>query len=67
MDQLKIYAALFCLEYKFSPFAIKIELRLYQSDQVIVHEADADEIVHVMDRIKTYDRRITEMRLEAAS
>lgn len=34
MEQLKIYAALFCLEYKVKPGEIKIELRIYQYDDV---------------------------------
>lgn len=66
MDQMRIYAGLFCLEYKFRPFDIKIELRLYQLDGVKVLEPDPDEIMHVMDRIRTYDKRINDMRMEAA-
>ena len=37
MEQLEIYAALFCLEYKVKPSDIKMELRIYQNDEVIVH------------------------------
>ena len=37
MEQLEIYAALFCLEYNIKPGEIEIELRLYQNDEVIVH------------------------------
>ena len=32
MEQLEIYAALFCLEYRMKPGEIAMELRLYQSD-----------------------------------
>ena len=38
MHQLEVYAALFCLEYGYKPNDIGIELRLYQSDEVIVEE-----------------------------
>ena len=62
--QLEVYAALFCMEYKFSPFHLKTELRIYQSDEVRVYEADPDVIFHIMDRIKTFDKRIEAMRQE---
>ena len=64
--QLEIYAALFCLEYRMKPFEIQTELRIYQNDAVSVFEADPDVIVHIMDKIITFDKRITEMRMEAA-
>lgn len=56
MDQLKIYAAFFCLEYgdeigiKNDPSKIDIELRIYQSDNVVTHLPDPDEIKDIMDR-----------------
>lgn len=59
MDQLKIYAAFFCLEYgdeigiKHDPSQIDIELRIYQSDNVITHLPDPDEIKDIMDRTIT--------------
>lgn len=65
--QLEVYAALFCLEYKFKPHEIEIELRIYQNDEVRIYEADPDVIAHIMDKIVTFDRRITELRLEAMS
>jgi hypothetical protein len=63
--QLEIYAAIFCLEYRMKPFEIEMEFRIYQNDDIKVMEGDPDVIVHIMDRIVTFDRRITEMRLEA--
>jgi hypothetical protein len=51
MEQLEIYAALFCLEYKVKPGEISFELRIYQTDEVIVHNPTADRIAHIMDRI----------------
>lgn len=64
MDQLKIYAALFCLEYNYRPFEITIELRIYQNDDVEILEADPDEIIHTMDRIVYCDKLIREIREE---
>jgi len=51
MEQLEIYAALFCLEYKIKPSEIEIELRIYQNDEVIVHNPTAEDIVPIMDKI----------------
>lgn len=63
--QLEVYAALFCLEYRFSPFDIEIELRIYQNDEVRVYTGDADTIIHIMDRIKVFDKRIEAIKQEA--
>ena len=51
MEQLMIYAALFCLEYKVKPGEIEIELRIYQNDEIFYHNPDATEILPIMDRI----------------
>lgn len=51
MEQLFIYVALFCLEYKIKPGEIEIELRLYQSDEIIVCNPTAEDILPIMDRI----------------
>lgn len=51
MEQLEIYAALFCLEYKIKPSDIDIELRIYQNDEVLVHNPTAEDIVPIMDKI----------------
>jgi hypothetical protein len=65
--QLEVYASLFCLEYKFKPMDIEIELRIYQNNEVRIYEADPDVITHIMDKIVTFDRRINQLRLEAMS
>lgn len=64
MEQLKIYAALFCLEYKFKPGEIEMELRIYQNDEVIIHNPEADEIGPIMDTIIHSDKMIREMNGE---
>ena len=50
MEQLEIYVALFCLEYKIKPSDIDVELRLYQLDEILVHKPMADEIVPIIDK-----------------
>lgn len=64
MEQLEIYAALFCLEYKIKPGDIKVELRLYQSDEILYSEPTADVIAPIMDKIITFDKIITKIKLE---
>lgn len=56
--QLKVYAALFCLEYDVRPGTIQIELRIYQNDEVFTEHPDLDEIVHIMGKIVEFDRLV---------
>ena len=51
MDQLLIYAALFCLEYKIKPGEIEFELRIYQNDEVLIDKPTAEDVLPVMDII----------------
>lgn len=51
IEQLEIYAALFCLEYKIKPSDIEMELRIYQNDEILVHNPTAEDIVPIMDKI----------------
>lgn len=51
IEQLEIYAALFCLEYKVKPHDIEIELRIYQNDEVLVHNPAPEDILEIMDKI----------------
>ena len=62
MEQLEIYAALFCLEYRMKPGEIAMELRLYQSDEVIVHEPTAEDIAPIIDKIITFDKIIAKIK-----
>lgn len=64
MHQPEVYAAQFCLEYHIPPSSIDIELRIYQNDSVLVHNPELDTILHIMDRIITFDQRISKMKLE---
>lgn len=51
MEQLMVYAALFCLEYRMKPGEIKFELRLYKNDNVEVFNPTAEDILPIMDII----------------
>ncbi len=61
MDQLKVYAALFCLEYHQSPFEIETELRIYQNDDIAVLIPDPVEIMQIMEQIKFMNKRLNEL------
>ena len=64
MEQLMVYAALFCLEYKYKPGEIEIELNIYQNDEIINHNPTADEIAPIMDTIVRHDRYYRELNGE---
>lgn len=53
IEQLFIYAALFCLEYHKDPRTFKTELRFYQNLEVLIHNPEAEEIIKYMDLIKS--------------
>ena len=66
MEQLLIYAALFCLEYKIKPKDLEgCELRIYQNDDVMVHNPGPEEIQDVMDRIVYLDDLLSNVNEEA--
>ena len=62
MEQLWIYSALYCLEYKEDPYKIDIELRIYQNDEIIIENPDADRIAATMDKIISSDKIANEVR-----
>jgi hypothetical protein len=62
MEQLMIYAALFCLEYKVKPHDIQIVLRIYQNNEIVELEPEPDDIVHIMDRIISADKIISSIK-----
>lgn len=64
MHQLEVYAALFCLEYRFKPSDIGIELRIYQNDEIVYSKPDVEVLAPIMDKIITFDKIITKIKLE---
>ena len=60
MEQPMIYAALFCLEYKVRPCDIDFELRIYQNDEVLIHNPGPDEIQEIMDIIVRHNKLLEE-------
>jgi hypothetical protein len=65
MRQLEVYTALFCLEYGINPNTIEvIELRIYQKDEVLVHNPIREDILYIMEKIVTFDKRLEKEKLE---
>lgn len=59
IEQLLVYAALFCLEYKVKPENIEIELRIYQNDEILYHKPDAEEVREIMNKIIHLDTMLS--------
>ena len=64
MAQLEVYTALFCLEYGINPSDISTELRIYQSDEILVHAPENEIIYSIMNKIITFDKRINRLMTE---
>lgn len=64
VHQLEVYAALFCLEYGYDPYEIKIELRIYQTNEMRLFDGNPDVIARIMDTIVKFDDRIEQLREE---
>lgn len=64
MEQLDIYAALFCLEYGKDPEKLEIETRIYQNDDIVVRNPPPEDVILVMDKIISFDKRIDQLKLE---
>lgn len=62
MMQLRVYAALFCLEYGRDPKKLDIFLRIYQSNEKLDEEADPEEIRSIMDTIVEFDAMIEKFK-----
>lgn len=65
-EQLLIYSALFCLEYGFDPHELeRIELRIYQNDDIRLYHADKIEVKQIMQKIIHFDAKLNALREEA--
>lgn len=62
IEQLYIYAALFCLEYVKNPRDIEFELRIYQNNEVLIDEPDWKDIQDVIDKIVFCNNRISDFK-----
>lgn len=63
-DQLIVYAALFCMEYKVNPMDIKYELRIYQNNDYEVMNPEGELISNYMDIIVERSKWVDEITQE---
>ena len=61
IEQLQVYAALFCLEYKWKPNEIDIELRVYKKDEVVYCEPNPEDIINIMTKIVHLDKLLAKI------
>lgn len=64
MRQLQVYAAFFCLEYRYKPEEIGMELRIYQDDDVEIQVPEPEQISDIINKVVIFDKRINSLRLE---
>jgi len=64
IDQLRIYNALFCLEYDVKPNDIETELRIYQFDEILVDNPPKEDIMYIMRKIIDFDKILESMKAE---
>lgn len=67
MEQLFIYVALFCLEYRLKPSELAgIECRIYQSDDIWVENPTPEDIDPIIDQIVHLNKLLTKIDHEEA-
>ena len=64
LEQLRVYAAYFCLDNDVKPIDINMELRIYQNDEVFIDIPKVDDIIVIMNKIITFDKIIDRTRLK---
>lgn len=57
-DQLLVYAAFFCLEYKIRPAEIDYDLRIYQNDEIFPIEVTHEDVTQAMGIVVAHDKLI---------
>ena len=62
MQQLYIYAALFCLEYSVKPGEIQMETRIYQNNEIFIDNPTAETILPIMSIIKKYSKILSDIK-----
>lgn len=62
MEQLLIYAALFCLEYGYDPNDISFELRIYQNSEVMGFNPTAEDINPIISKIIYFDNLLNQVK-----
>lgn len=61
-EQLKVYAALFCLEYYKDPYKMSFILQIYQNDEIMDIPCSSEEVDRIMQTIKMGDAIVNEIK-----
>lgn len=67
MEQLFIYAALFCMEYRINPKDIQFETRIYQNDDIWTENPTYEDIDPIIEKIREFDKVIADLKLGAVA
>lgn len=62
VEQLEVYAALFCLEYRVKPSEIDMELRIYQDNQALIFIPTYEDISLIIDKMIAFDKIISRIK-----
>ena len=62
MEQLLVYAALFCLEYRTEPEKMQTELRIYQSNEIYVCNPEPIDIRKITEKIIRFNKLIERLK-----
>ncbi len=65
VKQLEVYTALFCLEYGINLNDIFIELRIYQLDDIVIHQPMFEDIHYIMQKIIDFDKKIEKIKMSS--
>lgn len=66
IEQLYVYAALYFLDYSKNPSDYKIELRIYQNDEIIIEQPDSIDISNIIQKIIAFDKIIEDLKKQEA-
>lgn len=62
IEQLEIYAALYCLKFSIKPEELKeVELRIYQNGEILYHKPTGDDILAIMNFITYNDKELNKI------
>ena len=62
MEQLMVYAALFCLEYRIEPDKINMELRIYQNNEIYLCNPKPIDIRKITEKIIRFNKLIEKLK-----
>lgn len=62
MEQLYIYAALFCLEYNVKPSGLDVQLGIYQGNEILTEVPNSSDIAAIIHKMKDSDKKIRRLK-----